>query len=308
MRQEGTTRPRSIVPRGLTGIVARFLPPILFFAVAFTLDMLTGQRYSSIWGSGAIVASVIHLFPAVRPTLLALGAYAGVWVGFNLVRAFADDAGMGLIGTGAVAEWERGLFGGVLPSARLQTLSFEPEAIQAQDVILSIVHGSFFIVPFVVAGMSWWRHRDRFPPYALATAATFALGLVGFLLVPTSPPWLVEPNSVSRITQHVLTKVSGDSSGSSGAGFAFEPNHLAAMPSVHVAATVLVYLHVRQFGWIQAVLGAIYAMLMSLGVVYLGEHYVVDAVLGWVIAVAGWWLAMRWMTGSDGTRNGTMSQ
>jgi membrane-associated phospholipid phosphatase len=255
--------------------------------------MLTGQRYSSLWGSGAIIASVIHLFPWIRPALAAFGAYGAVWVGFNLVRAFADDAEMGLVSTGAVSAWERTIFGGTVPSAWLQSRFFDTESIRAQDVLLSLVHGSFFIVPFAVAGLTWWKHRQRFLRYATATALTFALGLVGFLLMPTSPPWLIEPVSVTRVTHHVLATASGDSLSGSGEGFAFEPNQLAAMPSVHVAATVLVYLHLRQFGRTGAESGAIYAVLMSLGVVYLGEHYVLDAAFGWVIAIIGWWLARR---------------
>jgi membrane-associated phospholipid phosphatase len=48
------------------------------------------------------------------------------------------------------------------------------------------------------------------------------------------------------------------------------------------------------------VLAGVYALLMTFAVVYLGEHYVLDAALGWVVAGAGWWLAGRLDNHRDG--------
>lgn len=276
-------------------LARRFLPVVVFFAIAFATDMLTAQQYSSVWGSAAIVASAIHLFPAIRPALAALGGYAAVWVVFNLVRAVAEDAGLATAGAGAVARWEGALFGGKLPSATLQAAWFDPAHTRVHDVVLSLVHGSFFVVPFLVAGVLWWKRRAQFRFYMTATAVTFALGLVGFLLLPTAPPWLSEPGDVTRVTHHVLQQSTGVSFGRSdgGDGFWFEPNHLAALPSIHVAVTVLVFAAARSFGRVAGVLGALYALTMSVAVVYLGEHFVLDAILGWVVAVAGWKVTPR---------------
>ena len=77
--------------------------------------------------------------------------------------------------------------------------------------------------------------------------------------------------------------------------FWFEPNDLAALPSVHVAATVLVCLASLRVGRFAGVLGALYALAMTIAVVYLGEHFVLDALLGWAVALAGWNVAGRIM-------------
>ncbi|HYH12919.1 MAG TPA: phosphatase PAP2 family protein [Thermomicrobiales bacterium] len=278
-------------------LVRRSLPVVVFFGIAFAIDMLTGQRYSSVWGSAAILASVVYLLPVIRPALVALGGYAAVWVGFNLVRAVAEDAGVAIAGAGAVARWERAVFGDELPSASLQAAWFDPAHVRAQDVLLSLVHGSFFVVPFVVAALLWWTRRELFQRYAVATAATFMFGLVGFLLLPTVPPWMSDPGEVTRVTHHVLEQTVGVSlAGSSGGGgFWFEPNDLAALPSVHVAATVLVCLASLRVGRLAGVLGALYALAMTIAVVYLGEHFVLDALLGWAVALAGWNVAGRIM-------------
>jgi hypothetical protein len=302
VKQDGIfqSRGRDVPDRDLSGIGKRFLPPIIFFAIAFAIDMLTGQRYSSALGSVAIVASILHLFPGVRLPLAAFGTYAAVWIGFNLVRAIADDMRPGALGLDAVAGWERAVFGGSLPSDTLQSAFFERSSVGIHDAALSIVHGSFFVVPFAMAGIIWWRKRLLFQHWTVATAITFALGVVGFVLLPTSPPWLNDPENVTRVTQVVLAQGLGLSTGDS--AFSFEPNHLAAMPSVHVATTVLVALAARQFGRIPALAGGAYALLMTFGVVYLGEHYVLDAVLGWAIALIGWLVASRVVTRKDGRR------
>lgn len=293
--------------RGLRGTeinVGRFarwiLPVAIFFAIAFTIDMLTGQRYSSVWGSAAIIASALNLFPAIRPAVAAVGGYASVWIGFNIVRAFADDAGLGIASTTAVSAWEQSLFNGGLPSAALQSWWFDRESIGLHDMLLALVHGSFFIVPTAVALLVWWKHRSLFKPYAFATGATFILGLIGFLFLPTALPWMSDPGEVTRITHVIATDTLGLSIGDSSAtatnaGFGFEPNHLAAMPSVHVSATVLLFLLLTHIGTLPAVLGGAYAFLMTLSVVYLGEHFVIDAVFGWVIALLGWRFVRRWL-------------
>lgn len=271
-------------------LVKRFLPVAIFFVIAFTVDMLTNQRYSSIWGSAAIIASAIHLFPAIRPALAALGGFAGVWLVFNLVRAVAEDTGLALAGAGTVADVESAIFGGRLPSEWLQSRFFDADHVRTHDATLSLVHGSFFVVPFVVAGVVWWNRRGLFRPYLVATAVTFAFGLVGFILLPTAPPWLSDPGDVTRVTHHVVERTSGVSLGGNGSeGFWFEPNDLAAMPSIHVAVAVLVFLVGMQVGRVFSVLGGIYALLMTVAVVYLGEHFLLDAVFGWAVAVAGWW-------------------
>lgn len=294
MRQAETFRPDAGEATGGTRTAwwGRLMPPALFFAVAFAADMATGQRYSEILGSVAIVASAIALFPAILPGLVALGAYAGVWVGFNLVRAFADDAGIALGSATLVADVE-GAVAGTLPPVAMQNAFFDAGRIGAHDVALSLVHGSFFVVPFAMAGVIWWRRREMMGQYTSATAITFALGLVGFLLLPTAPPWMVAPGEITRVTHHLLASGTDLGFSDGDGGFAFEPNHMAAMPSVHVAATVLVFLAARGFGRVAGWLGGAYAVAMSVAVVYLGEHYVLDAVGGWAIALGGWWLARR---------------
>lgn len=251
--------------------------------------------------SAAIIASAVSLFPTSAGRIAAFGGFAAIWVVFNLARAVADQSPIVIANADAASRLESGLFGGRLPSEYLQTRLFDPGRVDGADIVLSVVHGSFFVSPFVAAGLIWWKRRSLFRQYALVTAITFAIGLVGFALLPTAPPWLSDPDDVTRITHHVLRDTAGVSLGGDDGGtvaregFWFEPNHLAALPSVHVAAAAPVLLVLRSFGRGALAVEAVYAMAMSYSVVYLGEHFVIDAVLGWVVALAGWGIVPRWI-------------
>lgn len=126
-------------------IVARTFTVAFLFGIAFAIDQQTGQRYSAGLGSAAIVGSVLSLFPAVRPTLLALGGYGAIWVGFNLARAAADDAGVAVADRDLVSSIAAVAFGGALPSAWLQETFHEPGRVWPHDVALALVHASFFV-------------------------------------------------------------------------------------------------------------------------------------------------------------------
>lgn len=298
--------------------LGRFLLPwIVAFAVAFTGDRLTGQRWSSFWGSGAIVASLLVTIPAARGLALAVGAFGGTWLGFNLLRALAGRTPFALAGPDMVARVDDALVGGIATSARWQAGRLDAlraGSVTWLDQALTVVHFSFFVVPFVVALAIWLRNRPLFWRLALATALTFALALPGFFLLPAAPPWMHDPERVVRIPHLVLTRwgVLGGGVGGADADYAFEPNALAAFPSVHVAATVLVLLASWQATrrdrgragsgsrWVVRLLAAAYAVAMSVGVIWLGEHYLLDVLGGWAVALAGWWLASRpWLRTSS---------
>lgn len=280
-------------------VAVRCIPAGIFFAIAFAIDQLTHQQYSAILGSAAIAGSLLSVFPALRAGAIALGGYGAIWLGFNLARAVADDAGLAMAGRTLVSSVETRLFGGTLPSQWLQERFHDPDQVRAHDLVLALVHASFFITPFVLAVMLYWKRRAVFHRYCLATAFAFGLGLVGFLLLPTAPPWLSDPDTVTRVTVQALSMGNdgvtgtGEATTTGNPRLAFEPNHVAAMPSVHVAAAVLVFLAMRRTAAWLALPGAAYALAMTLAVVYLGEHFLLDALVGWAIALVGWQIARR---------------
>lgn len=284
---------------GVRAKAARVAPRLLvaaaLFGAAFAIDVRTNRQFSPYLGSVAIYGSALAMIPTIRPGLIAATVYVSIWAGFNVVRAFADNAALGLVDQRMVSEIERWLSSGRPPSSTLQDRFFDPARIHLHDLALSIIHVSFFAVPHGVAALMWHRHRDVFRRYRNATAGCFTLSLAAFILLPAAPPWMSEPDHVTRIAHTIMTRMMAGSgperSAGMGEGFWFEPNPVAALPSVHVAIAVLVALALGSFRrWVR-VAGGVYALAMSVSVVYLGEHFVLDVITGWLVAVAAWKVA-----------------
>lgn len=220
------------------------------FAVAFAADVLTDRRWSSVWGSGAIVVSVLALLRRFLALVRPVGSYTAIWLVFNLLRARADDVGWGLAAPDLVANVERRLFGGRLPTVVLQQTFFDPASIHLLDLLLIAVHLSYFVVPFAVAALLLWQNRVKFRRYAVATACVFVIGVAGAAFLPTEPPWMAaglregDDPPVRRVAEVVLVRFglplnAGDAPGDD-QGIAFEPNPIASVPSIHFAVTMLV--------------------------------------------------------------------
>ena len=75
------------------------------------------------------------------------------------------------------------------------------------------------------------------------------------------------------------------------AGYQASANDVAAMPSVHMAITVVAALGLARFGRAGAVAGWTYAALMLFSIVYLGEHWVIDEIAGLIVALIAWRVA-----------------
>ena len=274
--------------------IARWIAPwMVTFGVAFIGDQLTHQAYSSFWGSAAIVIGMLWSFPGLRAWSLAAMTYGGVWISFNLLRALASSENWAIVRPSLIGHLDDQLLGGAVTSQRMQAWWFARSGLSPLDVALTLVHLSFFVVPFLIALLLWVQQRRAFWRLVLATACCFALSLAGFFLMPTTPPWMAHPDTVSRIPHLVLVDA-GLLRDGAGSAYGFEPNALAAFPSVHVAATVLVLMAMwtnagrwRGARSIQCA-SLLYALAMSFGVVYLGEHYLLDVLGGWLVASAGW--------------------
>jgi membrane-associated phospholipid phosphatase len=120
----------------------------------------------------------------------------------------------------------------------------------------------------------------------------FYTGLLASFVVPTAPPWLASQHGDIASVHRVFQDMVGAGAHSS-AGSAVGQNDVAAMPSLHMAITVVIAL----FAWGRdrrlGVLGAVYAAGMGFSLVYLGEHYVTDVLVGLAFAAGSWLVALH---------------
>ncbi|WP_082695129.1 phosphatase PAP2 family protein [Mycobacterium lehmannii] len=113
--------------------------------------------------------------------------FALILLAYDLSRGAAD-----MIGRPTLWDWpveaDRLLFFGTVPTVWLQE-----QLKQGQppwwEVVLSCVYMSFFILPYVVAGVLWLRDRAEWKAFVRLFVGLNFAGLAIYALVPAAPPW-----------------------------------------------------------------------------------------------------------------------
>jgi len=148
-----------------------------------------------------------------------------------------------------------------------------------------------YIVTAVVLVWLYRRGWHAYQPARQALAIATVLGLVLYLLVPMAPPRLL-PDYVDVLQLHSASGWWGGEA-SAPRGLGGLTNQLAAFPSLHAGWALWVALVVRRHVSNPAVraLAWFYAAGTSVVIVGTGNHWVLDAVVGWVVVLVGWEIA-----------------
>jgi membrane-associated phospholipid phosphatase len=191
--------------------------------------------------------------------------------------------------------FDRALALGTTPTNRLQRALGKDGHIGPLEYGLSAVHWSWFLVPHGTLAYMLLRHRDQFPRSAVMMAACFDLGCVVYWVVPTAPPWWAGANGNMPPVRRIMAEA--------GERFwrrlwsplyhSLQGNPFAAMPSLHFGTSVMAARILSQVGPRPAALGWAYALTLGFGLVYLGEHYVIDLLAGLLLAESIWRIAPR---------------
>lgn len=225
------------------------------------------------------------------PLSLILVAYAAAaWVSAPLEEGGGADTnrlGAPLHVLGPAVGDER-LFG-VVPTVWLQehALASSP---QWYDAVAALVYVTHFLAIPLLTTIVWFGMRQRFAAWLVAVLTMSVVGIAGYVLYPAAPPWLAgERGDIGAVAR--VSHVGWDLLGLESVGRLVQSgqdgsNPVAAMPSLHAGAALLVALFVwpsvsRRVA--RAALAA-YAVAMALTLVYTGEHYVVDVLAGWLVA------------------------
>jgi membrane-associated phospholipid phosphatase len=190
---------------------------------------------------------------------------------------------------------DRALGGGTCPTIRLQRALGRPGELRPHDYVLSCVHWSWFFVPHTTLAYVLLRHRRHYPRSAVLMAACFDLGCVVYWAVPTAPPWWAGEQGRMPRVRRIMAET-----GERFWGRAWRPlyhslegNPFAAMPSLHFGTSVMAARVLSVVGRGPGALGWTYAASLGFGLVYLGEHYLIDLIAGLALAEAVWRLAPR---------------
>ena len=155
------------------------------------------------------------------------------------------------------------------------------------DAAASIIYATHFILPFVVAGILYATNRKEWGWFASRFLVLCFLGCVTFALLPTAPPWYAsqigEIGHVVRSTGRGWQVVHVHAAATLIHKGQLVGNAYAAIPSLHAAWAALcataVWRRIKNpVRWLVYV----YPAAMALTLVYTGEHYLIDAIVGWI--------------------------
>ncbi|MEH0972877.1 phosphatase PAP2 family protein [Micromonospora sp. CPCC 205546] len=211
---------------------------------------------------------------------------------YNISRGYADAlSAPHAIELVRADEWLFGwLLGGDVPTVWLQRHLWEPGVVQWWEVAVSIVYFSHFLAVPAAAVMLWVRSRERWKRYMRRWVVLTFAGLVTYFVYPAAPPWwAAQPqhgaliDDVQRISTNGWEAIGLHSAGNVLNALQVEAsNPVAAMPSLHTAYALMVvafFLPMVRRRWWPLLLT--YPLAMTFTLVYSGEHYVIDVLVGW---------------------------
>ncbi|MGB3330737.1 MAG: phosphatase PAP2 family protein, partial [Thermomicrobiales bacterium] len=175
-------------------------------AAALLLVSLFTNRSFLGWGLLLLVA--VMLFPRshAKSFVSAVIPYAMIWFVFTFLRSLADETLWAKKVNLRVSQLERWLFGGELPTIRLQNALFDVHNIRAWDYYFVFVHWSYFLVPHAVALWLWWKRPVLFWRLLFALTILLALGLGLYFAIPSNPPWMA-PEAINSPSAPTVARI-----------------------------------------------------------------------------------------------------
>ena len=177
---------------------------------------------------------------------------------------------------------------GVPPGVRLQRALRRRGEVNALDRVVTLVYGTWF-VPQLLMAYLMWRHPEYFARAGARLSAAYHLTTPFYWVAPEAPPWWAsekegrmggEIERVARLVVCDLLKRPPPQDG------AVPGNPWGSMPSDHISSAAITAMGLGEVSRLYGMLGWAYVGAASFAVVYLGEHYVADVVVGLLVAGA----------------------
>ena len=190
---------------------------------------------------------------------------------------------------------DRALFGGRVPTLWLQAHLYNPQQLHWYDYLSTFLYPMHFVVPLLLAFVFWMWRPKFYWRFVISYLVLCYAGFITYLLFPMAPPWWAYRVGALPPVHLILYEVhyEGLSNPIVLATQFFKPNPVAAMPSLHAALPFLVFLVLSRawprWGW----LSIAYPLAMSFAVVYMGEHYLIDVLAGFLYAIVAY--AVIWV-------------
>lgn len=257
-----------------------------YIAFVCVFMVFNGIRFST----GQII--VLGLFAItfigrVRKFLKEWILFVWFFLGYELLRGL-----LSYIGKNAnilpMINIDKSIFG-FIPTIKLQSLLYNPVHLAWYDYLATLFYLCHLVVPLLVGFYFWSKDRNFFRRFALAILVLSYAAFVTYIIFPAAPPWIASSlGYIPRVTgiigvvtsRFLQTNTFFPLIYSLAGGDSF-----AAMPSLHAAFPLMVFFFLFKWSKKAGILFIPYVLGVWFSVIYLGEHYFIDVVMGIVYSV-----------------------
>lgn len=276
-RDDGTCRPRQRLP----WIHHRSLPWLAFgiyMALTTALLIILGvplppDRYFVV-----LLVPVLFIRRA-RAFVLDWSPFLLLLFSYEFLRGLAGKIGQ--VHYLLAIHFDQRVFG-TTPSVWLQQ-RFAHSAPAPYDYVAAVLYLLHFVAPLSFAFLLWTRSREEFARFTGSFLVLSYAALATFVVFPAAPPWLASQHGyLPEVHEQVSVVLSVFPSHFDLPTVyqLFDPNQVAAIPSLHSAYPLLLFLFACRFFGLRGLVLAPYVLGVWVAVVYMGEHYVFDVVVG----------------------------
>jgi membrane-associated phospholipid phosphatase len=236
------------------------------------------DRYGFVLLLGAL------LVRRTRAFLLDWLPFLFILLAYDFLRGFADNVtarAHDLVGA------EKWFFQGQVPTAWLQSQLYIPGQIHWYDIMATLFYFLHFALPLGFGFILWIYNRGHFRQFVLGLVLLSYSAWLTYIIYPAVPPWMAADQGQLPGVTKILDKTLGlfpDKYNLPSVYHDFDPNPVAAMPSMHAAYPFIVFLFALSFFGVRALFFLPYVFAVWFSIVYLGEHFVIDVIGGVIYA------------------------
>lgn len=245
----------------------------------------------------AVTADLFVVFVSVIAVMLGRGrAFVRDWAPFLLIflaweamRGIANRFG-GQVQSDSVIAVERFISFGVIPPEELQRLLHAPGVVGPLEIAAASIYAAHFLLPLAIAFVLWLKRRSSYYHYVIALMLMSFAQFFTAVVLPVAPPRFAYQYGEALNVVDIAALVANQT-GIGMLSWAYHNligNPVAAFPSLHAAYPILGFLVLREHWPRAAWLMLVYAAAVWFSIMYLGHHYLVDALGGLAYAVAAY--------------------
>jgi hypothetical protein len=245
---------------------------VLYLALIFGVMLWRGVSIEPEWV--ALVLLVIAVALGRGRTFIADWApFLLLFFAYEAMRGFAAKTNFAPHDLSGLERW---VFAGTIPTLTLQHAFFHPGVVGPQDIMAMLFYFMHFVLPIVVGFVFWVTSREYYWRFVAALLLMCVLAFVTYLFWPSAPPWY-QLHDVVKVNDQTVRTLWGYTLVTP-LYHSFNPNPFAAFPSLHAAFPMLAAVYAWQRYRILALGLVLWTVAVWVSIVYLGEHYVVDAI------------------------------